>query len=111
MPRTRQDFIARVLNELGAVGAGQTPDAEDVADIDARIESAFAELSGRRVYYVQNAEAIADEAFEPLVAYVANMASPAYGQPKIDAVKMDAESRLRQLLRSGVYHPVRHEYF
>jgi hypothetical protein len=112
MARTRQDLISSVLEELGALGAGQTPDAEDVADIEKRLDSTFAELAARGVWYVQDDQVIDDAAYNALVAIVADMASPAYGQPRNAEAAMNAETRLRRLRPSmPVFPPVRVDYF
>jgi hypothetical protein len=111
MPRTRNDLILQVLENLNAVGAGQTPAPEDVATISNRIDTRLATLAFHGVVYVPDTDAIDDEVFDDLATLVAQSAAPAYGQAPDPEKAARAERSLRGLQTITAYPPLRVQYF
>jgi hypothetical protein len=100
--RTARDLVNRVLADLNVVGAGQDAEAEDFADVSARIDTIVAELNGRDVMNVTDTDAIPDELFEPLVEYLVLKAGPGYGRPLPPQSALDAiEDRMREVSRAA----------
>lgn len=90
--KTRQDLIAATLFLLNALAAGQTPDAEDSQAIDALINGKIAELNRQNIYFSSDTDRFEDEYIDPLATILANMAAPAFGQPR----KPDSEGEAMQ---------------
>lgn len=101
MSQTQTDLTTAVLEELGAVGSGQTASAEDTAAVVAKIDPALANLAARNSIYIPDSDDIPDEAFTPLVAYLAEICAPKFGRPTNPAAKNAAEDELRLLTRIG----------
>jgi hypothetical protein len=64
MSFTLLQLANRVLVKLKIVGLGQSPEAEDTAEVEAVIPAVFAYLEAKRVYTVSDTAAIDDSAFE-----------------------------------------------
>jgi len=113
MPRTRADLIDETLQLLNVCGPGETPSAEDRAVVDARIDGKFSELERRRILYIPDADQIDDEYFDTLVALMAELCGPSFGQPRNTQARLSLEDTLREM--TGDPWPdgatVRAEYF
>ncbi|KFC74513.1 hypothetical protein FG93_01099 [Bosea sp. LC85] len=101
MSQTKADLVREVLGELFSLASGQTPNADDAAWVEQRIEPALALLARKNVIYLADAEAIADEAFDPLVTYLAQVCGPKFGRPRDFAARQAAEDELRLVQRIG----------
>ncbi len=100
---TAADLRVRVLQELGIIAAGETPNAEDASLIDGFITRAQDELVQRRAA-LWVIDSIPDYAVEPFVQYAAAMAAPTYGvMSKADAIiaKRTALSEIYELTDEG----------
>ena len=92
--KTRQDLIVATLKLLNAIAAGQSPEAEDVDEIDGLIDGKVEELTIRDVAYFPDKENFEDQYIDPLSIILANTAAPSYGQARNpDSVAM-AEATL-----------------
>lgn len=97
MSRTREQLIARALNKLGAVGAGQSPEAEDSALIDDALDSVVADLTARGIYSWADPDEIEDAAYEHLAQIVAVACARDFGKEPDEGVRQVSEARLRQI--------------
>jgi hypothetical protein len=107
MSKTRVDLINQALTNLGILAQGQSPEAENIAKMDAIVDPALSELAGLDVYYAQDAGeagpsggAIEDSAFLSIADYLANRACSAFNLPadtKMQALSQIAEDKLRTL--------------
>ena len=109
MAYTKSNLTEEVIGELFQLGSGQTPNAEDTAWVEARINATLAELAKLQIIYVPDAENVADEAFNGLVAYMTEVCGPKFGRPRDPAAKLAAENRLRAIQRmvTGTGQPMR----
>jgi hypothetical protein len=101
MSQTQDALTTAVLEELGAVGSGQTASAEDTAAVEAKIEPTLADLATRNVIYIPDPNDIDDAAFNHLVPYLAEVCAPKFGRPTSFAAKQAAEDMLRIIARIG----------
>lgn len=102
--KTRQDLIVATLKLLNAIAAGQSPEAEDVEEIDAIIDGKLEALSIRDIAYFPDKDRFEDYHIDPLAIILANTAAPAFGQPRNpDSVAM-AEATL-QSFKPSTYVP------
>ncbi|CAO4179648.1 hypothetical protein EEDFHM_03560 [Methylorubrum populi] len=76
--KTREDLIARVLKNLGVLGAGQAPSDEDRAEVDDLIDPVCAKLLDDGVAKL-NGDEIDDAAYLPLARIVAEEAMTPFG--------------------------------
>jgi hypothetical protein len=97
MARTRTALITRVLDLLGVTEVGNDPSAEDTSVVDLNVDTVFAQLARRRVFYVQDPNVIEDEFFDPLAVIVANNAGPSFGQSYDPATDALQENKLLQM--------------
>jgi hypothetical protein len=109
---TRPELIDAVLDELGLPGAGQTNSAEDVAKIDGIIDKCLDDLVGQEVIRLDDSDEFPYVIFNPLVAYIAEVATRAYGGQKNIQMMEWAMQKLRVAARGGpTYEVMRSEYF
>lgn len=101
MSQTQSALTTAVLEELGAVGSGQTAAAEDTAAVVAKITPSLIELATRNVIYIPDSNDIDDAAFNYLVAYLAEVCAPKFGRPTNQGAKQAAEDMLRTIARIG----------
>lgn len=101
MAYTKDDLKAEVIGELFALGSGQSPSVEDSAWVETRINSTFGALAKLQIIYLADATEIPDEAFNALVAYMADICGPKFGRPRDLALKQAAENELRTVQRIG----------
>ena len=115
MAKTRTEFRKQVLWNLNVLAAGQDPEAEDVAKVDAGAESALAWLEKSGVYAGQfeyTNDDIAEAAFMPLARFVANEIAPTYGVPYSEDARVAAERGLYRAFASGpTYATLPVDYF
>lgn len=111
MAKTQQDLIVSALQELNALGVGETPSAEDADTIRQYVEPRVAQLAADRVLYVSDVEEIPDEVFIPLAKLIANAAAPKFGQASKPEVDQAEESKLRRQSAATRSRPARIEYF
>ena len=109
---TRPELIDAVLDELGLPGAGQSNSAEDVAKIDGVIDKCLEDLVFQEVIRLQDSDEFPYGIFNPLVAYIAEVATRAYGGQKNVQMMEWAMHKLRIAARGGpTYEVMRSEYF
>ena len=103
MAQTQTALINAALEEIGALGSGQTASAEDVAAVEARIAPMLADLQAREIFYVADSDEIDDAAFPWLVQILAQHIATKFGSQMNAAVMLSAESRLRTITLIGRY--------
>lgn len=99
--KTRADLIASTLKLLNAIAAGQTPEPEDVAEIDAILDGKLDELNDREVVYFSDYEEFEDRYIDPLAIILANTAAPGFGQPRNPDSVANAERTLQAFKASS----------
>ncbi|MCC0807512.1 hypothetical protein FPV16_14950 [Methylobacterium sp. W2] len=104
MPRTRQDLIELVLQNLGVLAAGQSAAAEDRQTVNARVDPKLSELGRREVFVGLNADSLDDAVF----LYVADILTFACATPfgisgakrtELAQVAAEAEAMLKGMAR------------
>lgn len=111
---SREQLVLGALQELGVVGSGQTPEAEDAKAVDDRINSVMADLAKRNVWVWGDPDQIDDAAYNHLVMIMANTTgiSRQFGVAADDAARVYAEDRLKELrMVQDAGDPIRAEYF
>lgn len=98
--KTRADLIAATLKLLNVLAAGQSPEAEDVEEIDAIINGKLDELALREILVVADRDEFEDELVDPLSIILANAAAPTFGQPRNEESRLIAEATLRAFIPS-----------
>lgn len=63
---TQADLLQEVLENLGVLAAGQTPQQEDLARVEEKLPSIISLLSATEVVYIPDIENIPAEFFIPL---------------------------------------------
>lgn len=111
MAKTVSQVQTQALSLLSAVGAGQTPSADDLAALDAQAAAAY--LVSERVIdlvaSVQN-EAIDEAAFYPFAEFLAGLNGTSFGMPKAECLMLEERGRdgLRRVaFRAGVVAPLK----
>lgn len=99
MAKTKSELITETLQELGALGAGQSASTEDTAAVDARIAPLLQDLALRNVCYVGDVEEIPDEAFNHLVMLLAEACAAKFGRQRDAGAIKYAEDNLRIISR------------
>ena len=92
--KTRADVIAATLKLLNALAAGQTPEPEDVAEIDVLIDGLVAELNERDIVSFSATDEFEDQFEDPLSILLADRAAPSFGQPRSPDSRGEAIARL-----------------
>lgn len=103
--KTRSDLIARTLELLNALAAGQDPAPEDVLAIDGTIDGKLTELSRRGYYTTSDTTQFSDEFVDPLAIILANTSAPSFGQPRNPDSVASAEATLLSL-KPSTYVPM-----
>lgn len=96
--KTRRNLVDRAAENLGVLASGQTLAAEDLAGIDAFVETTIADLRKRDVLYVPDAAEIDEEIFEDLsvcLAFRCRIKFGLAGDPEIAAANLASEKSLR----------------
>lgn len=97
MSKTSAQLVARALNKLGAVGAGQAPSAEDAALVEDEIAPLMDDLMVRGIYAWGDPDAIDDAAFLHVADLLANSVARDFGRQQDETLRLMAEKRLREL--------------
>ncbi len=97
MTKTRDELIERALNKLGAIGAGQSPAAEDATLVGDAVDPIMSDLASRGIYSWGDPNALDDDAFEHLAEVLAVAVARDFGKEADETKRLMAESRLRQL--------------
>jgi hypothetical protein len=111
--RTRSDLVVEALANLGGLGAGQQPGAEDLAFIDEKLESIMDGLAAREIVYVPDLAAIPNQWFDSLAAIVADACKSKFGVAGDDVAMLmagaqKAEMDLKVMTRGRpTYEPLR----
>lgn len=101
MSKTKTQLITETLSQLGALGVGETPSAEDSDAVDARIGPLVEDLAARNVIYVADTDDIPDSVFNYFVLRLAEECAVKFGK-QMDATAIQfAEGRMRVLSRIG----------
>ncbi len=95
--RTRQELIQQILENVNAVGVGETPSADDVQVVSRMIAPKIIELVSKGVTPVINPEAIEDAWFDHLAAYIAEACGPSFGIARNPQQREDLEWQFRWL--------------
>jgi hypothetical protein len=98
---TRTMLANEALDILQRNGLGQSPEAEDTAKVDAKIDALVAELESRQVVSVPDLEDIEAAHFNPLAELLANECAPNFGLQKNPNVKEMAEDRLKIMVNNA----------
>jgi len=110
--KTRADLIASTLKLLNAIAAGQTPEPEDVAEVDAILDGKLDELNDREIIYLSDYDEIDDKFIDPLAIILANTVAPAFGQPRNPDSVATAERTLHAMkANSYVGQALQVDYF
>lgn len=99
MPYDNTQLVNDVLSELLQVATGQAGSAEDSATILGRLDGILASLATRNIIALTS-DSIDDDAYDPLVKYVAEVIAPKFGRPTDPSAKMAAEAELRLVYRA-----------
>jgi len=94
MSQTQSTLITQVLMDLGAIGAGVTPEASDVTAVSDRLVPLYADLEARRIYRVANTNAIEDRAYPSILRLAVEALAPTFGRPSNTEVVAAAEAAL-----------------
>jgi hypothetical protein len=98
--KTRAQLVAMALDELFAVGTGQSAEAEDTDKVDSRFDGLAGELALRGVVSIANEGEIPAEWCGPLSELLANECGPAFGIARKSMAERDAiEDRLRVMVQ------------
>lgn len=95
--KSREQLVTRALQKLKVLAAGQTPSAEDAKVVDDDLEPVLSDLSTRNIYPFGDPDQIEENAFVHLADILANSVAADFGLDQNDAVRLAAESRLREL--------------
>jgi hypothetical protein len=129
--RTRVDLITAALGKLGVVPSNQPPDVEDVAYVDAELDSIFRKLEGLEIIFVADRGQpgptggnIPGQWFDDLSSIVADLCSSKFGLKPEDKADLTtrglgvppgtgaAAMSLRKMARGRpTYETLRTEYF
>lgn len=77
--RTQADLLQEVLENLGVLAAGQTPEQEDLSRVSEKLPSIVALLGATEVVYIPDIENIPDEFFIPLADCVTYSCKQKFG--------------------------------
>jgi hypothetical protein len=113
--KTRRDLVDEALGVLGVVGSGQSPEVEDVAKVNGKIDATIDDLRAQDVIYVPDYNEIDTEIFLDLATCVAGKCMADFGlanDPRITAMAVAAENSLRLKSAQGpTYATLRTTYF
>jgi hypothetical protein len=95
--RTQADLLQEVLENLGVLATGQTPEIEDLARVKEKLPSIIALLGASEVVYIPDIENIPDEYFIPLSNCVAYQCKAKFGIVGDAAASLDNDYQLALL--------------
>ena len=100
MAKTRIELVHRGLKNLGVLPQGQTPSAEEFNSVDDLVDSVIEDLIARDIYYLQDADAVPEEAFMPLGHVLAWASAAEFGSQAdaaLAALAQKAEIDLKKI--------------
>ena len=108
---TRRELVDQAATKVGALGVGQTLEAEDLAVIDRMASALFDQLAEDEILQVSDDEIPAS--WSPyLASLLANLIGPDYGTAFTQEVKVVNEAILRKLVRAkATFEPLATDYF
>lgn len=115
--RTTADLLQEVLENLGVLAAGQTPEQEDLSRVQEKLPSIVALLSATEVVSIPDLNNIPDEWFIPLSDCVAYHCKGKFGINGDAAAALDNDYQLALLqfrvMNRGrpTYEPMRSDPF
>jgi hypothetical protein len=95
--RTTADLLQEVLENLGVLAAGQTPEQEDLSRVSEKLPSIVSLLSATEVVYIPDINNIPDEWFIPLSNCVAYQCKAKFGISDDAAVQIDNDYQVALL--------------
>lgn len=95
--RTEADLLQEVLENLGVLAAGQTPEQEDLARVSEKLPSIIATLGATEVVYIPDINNINDEWFIPLSNCVAYYCKAKFGITGDAAAQVDQDYQVALL--------------
>lgn len=109
--RTQSEFVREVMGKLGALGAGQTPSAEDDQLVKARLSDVIEQLEDDDLITFDIADGIPGKSFIPLAYLVAVHLIDHFGaQSQAQTIFTGAqwgEKQLRRQRQDGKYESSR----
>lgn len=96
--RTQADLLQEVLENLGVLAAGQTPEQEDLARVSEKLPSIIALLSATEIVYIPDINNIPQEYFIPLSNCVAYSCKQKFGIVGDAAAAIDNDYQLALLM-------------
>jgi len=109
---TRRELIDQAATKLGALGAGQTLQVEDLVAIDTQCTALFDQLAEDEILMVGDDDAIPASWCPYLASLLANLSGPDYGLGFSVDIKQANEAILRKLVRGKeTYEPQTPDYF
>jgi hypothetical protein len=106
MPKNETELATQVLKDLGVIGAGQSPEAADVADVVSAYRIKYAELGGSGLEYTfWSMEAIPETIFFILRDLVTLEVRGSFGQPISASEKEIEDAKIMKRLRRHVGLP------
>lgn len=95
--RTQSDLLQEVLENLGVLAAGQTPEREDLARVSEKLSSIVATLGATEVVAIPDINNIPDEWFIPLSNCVAYYCKAKFGITGDAAAEVDNDYQIALL--------------
>ncbi len=95
--RTQADLLQEVLENLGVLAAGQTPEIEDLGRVSEKLPSIISLLSATEVVYIPDINNIPDEFFIPLSNCVAYQCKSKFGIVGDAAAQIDQDYQVALL--------------
>lgn len=77
--RTRVDLVVETLEQLGVLAAGQPPEVEDTARVDAELPSILSKLTALEIVYISDIGNIPVAFFNDLAKIVADLVKGKFG--------------------------------
>lgn|SRR3990167_4879679 len=108
LTRTRRELIEQVLENLGAIVAGQPAEVEDVQRLEKYIDPALSAMATNNIYFVGDSEEIPNDAFLWVAMVIADFAKSGYGRAGDQTLtrgRLDAEDQLKTLTRPATTRP------
>lgn len=112
MSKTRAELVSKVFDILVGGDAGQSVSDDDASAIDGFIDPVVARLASKNAVYIQDTEAIEDDAFLSLAQLVANAAADEFGGAQSPEKERYHTNELRIITRETPgYGPQQVDYF
>src|SRR5262245_17058889 len=109
---TRRELIDQAATKVGALGAGQTLEVEDLDVLQDFATALFDQLGEDGILSIGDDDAIPASWCPYLASLLANLAGPDYGTAFDVSIKQTNEAILRKLVRQKeTYEPLQVDYF